>query len=370
MKQLRASIHSPYMEWAKLCSAAPYNLATSGVEGYPLAELGANIQDLEINGPTAYGYPPLQERLARKSQVLPECVVAAAGTSMANHLAMAACFEAGDEVLVEQPTYELLLSTARFLGAKIRRFRRRFEDGFRIDLKEVEKKVTPRTRLIAITNLHNPSSALTDEATLTALGEIAVRCGARVLVDEVYLESIFDAPARSAFHLGKQFVCTNSLTKAYGLSGLRCGWVLAEPELAQRMWHLNDVFAATAVHPGELLSVMALDRLPQIAARARRLLESNRQAVNAFLDSRRDLRCVRPPCGTVVFPKLRRGEVDEFCALLREKYETSVVPGHFFEMPRHFRVGMGGDTEMTAEGLRRLGCALDEYDRRAKSRLS
>jgi len=364
MKQPRSTIRSPYMEWAKLCSAAPYNLATSGVASYPLAELGVNIQDLEVNGPTVYGYQPLQERLARKHQTQPECVVAAAGTSMANHLAMAACFEAGDEILVEQPTYELLISTARFLGAKIRRFRRRFEDDFRIDPQEVEKRVTPRTRLIVITNLHNPSGALTDEATLAAIGEIALRCGARVLVDEVYLEAMFDAPARSAFHLGKQFVSTNSLTKAYGLSGLRCGWILAEPELAERMWRLNDVFAATAVHPGELLSVAALDRLQQIAARAKSILDANRRAVAAFLDSTRKLRCFRPAFGTVVFPQLRQGDVEDFCNLLREEYETSVVPGKFFEMPRHFRIGLGGDTEMTAEGLRRLGCALEEYSKR------
>ncbi|HYL95377.1 MAG TPA: aminotransferase, partial [Terriglobales bacterium] len=95
MKQPRSTIRSLFMEWAKLCSAAPYNLATSGVASYPLAELGVNIQDLEVNGPTVYGYQPLQERLARKNQTQPECVVAAAGTSMANHLAMAACFEPG-----------------------------------------------------------------------------------------------------------------------------------------------------------------------------------------------------------------------------------------------------------------------------------
>ncbi|HSB74859.1 MAG TPA: pyridoxal phosphate-dependent aminotransferase [Terriglobales bacterium] len=361
MKQPRGAVRSPYMEWAKLCSAATYNLATSGLAAYPLSELGATIQDLEINGPAAYGYPPLQERLARKCQVSPQCVVAAAGTSMANHLAMAACFESGDEVLVEQPTYELLLSTARFLGARIRRFRRRFEDDFRIDITEVEKRSTPRTRLIVITNLHNPSGALTDEPTLAALGEIALRCGARVLVDEVYLEAAFESPRPSAVHLGPQFVSTNSLTKAYGLSGLRCGWVLAEPALAERMWRLNDVFAATAVHPGELLSVLALDRLEHIAARARHILDTNRLALNTLLNAHPRLRCFRPPFGTVFFPRLRRGDGEDFCRFLREKYETSVVPGHFFEKPRHFRIGLGGDAEMTAEGLRRLGRALEQY---------
>ncbi len=117
MTEIRTRANSPYMEFAKLRSEATYNLATSGVMGYPLAELPVRIEDLEINGPTIYGYQPLQERLARKKDVAPECVVASTGTSMANHLALAATIEPGDEVLIEEPTYELLLSTARYLGA-------------------------------------------------------------------------------------------------------------------------------------------------------------------------------------------------------------------------------------------------------------
>jgi len=351
------------MEFAKLRSAATYNLATSGVMSYPLAELPVRLNDLEINGPTIYGYAPLQERLARKNGVSPDCVVASTGTSMSNHLAMAATFEPGDEILVEEPTYELLLSTARYLGAEIRRFPRRFEDGFRIDPAIVARHITPRTRLIVITNLHNPSGALMDGDTLRQLGEVALGVGARVLVDEVYMETLFDQPLPSAFHLGKHFLVTNSLTKAYGLSGLRCGWILAEPALAERIWRLNDLFAATPAHPAELLSVIALDNLDRIAARAKHILDSNRRHLNAFLDSRSDLECVRPQFGTVAFPKLKNGDVDQLFTLLTSKYETSVVPGRFFEMPQHFRVGLGGAEPMTAEAFVRLGRALDDLGR-------
>lgn len=361
MTECRTRAASPYMEFAKLRSNARYNLATSGVVGYPLAELPVRLEDLEINGPTIYGFQPLQERLARKNGVSPECVVASTGTSMSNHLALAATLEPGDEVLVEEPTYELLLSTARYLGASIRRFSRRLENDFRVDPDEVKKRITPRTRLIVLTNMHNPSGALVDTETLKAVGEIARSAGARVLVDEVYLEALFDQPMPSAFHLGNHFLVTSSLTKGYGLSGLRCGWILAEPGLAERIWKLNDLFAATAAHPAELLSVIALDNLPKVAARARTLVESNRRHLDAFLDSRRDLECFRPPFGTVFFPKLRRGSVDEFCELLKSSYDTSVVPGRFFEMPEHFRIGIGGETEMTREGLLRLGRALDEF---------
>jgi aspartate/methionine/tyrosine aminotransferase len=361
MNTSRSHAHSDYMEWAKLRSEARYNLAASGVMSYPLSGLPVKLEDLEINGPTLYGYAPLQERLARKNGVSPENVVAAAGTSMANHLAMAATIEPGDEVLVEEPTYELLLSTAQYLGAKIRRFPRKVEDSFGIDPEQVAQHITGRTRLIILTNLHNPSCALTDNATMAALGEVARSVGARVLVDEVYLEAVFDETVKSAFHLGKHFVTTSSLTKGYGLSGLRCGWVLADADLAKRMWRINDLYAATPAHPAELLSVIALDNLERVAARAKALLAANRAKLNAFLDSRSDLECFRPKYGTVMFPKLHSGSVDEFCTLLAQKYETSVVPGRFFEMRQHFRVGIVGDEEITAEGLRRLGLALDEF---------
>jgi len=361
MKQPRTHARSPYMEFAKLHTGARYNLATSGVMSYPLSSLPVRLEDLEINGPTIYGFTPLQERLARKAGVSPDCVVASAGTSLANHLAMAAAFEPGEEVLIEEPTYELLLSTARYLGASIRRFPRRFEDDFRVMPDEVARQITPRTRLIVLTNLHNPSGALIDDATLTSVGEIARSVGARVLVDEVYLEALFDRPWRSAFHLGNQFVVTSSLTKAYGLSGLRCGWILAEPEMVERIWKINDLYSATPVHPAELLSVVALDNLAAISARAKSVVEVNRQALHAFLDAHPQLRCFRPEFGTVAFPRLPRGNGDTFFEYLMRKCETSVVPGRFFEMPLHFRVGIGGDSAITAEGLVRLGQALDQW---------
>ncbi|MCA1606021.1 MAG: aminotransferase class I/II-fold pyridoxal phosphate-dependent enzyme, partial [Acidobacteria bacterium] len=94
--------------------------------------------------------------------------------------------------------------------------------------------------------------------------------------------------------------------------------------------------------------------------RAQTLLDSNRKLLNQFLDNRNDLEAIRPPFGSIMFPRLSQGTADRLCELLREKYETSVVPGRFFEMPAHFRVGLGGDSETLAQGLERLGSALDE----------
>jgi aspartate/methionine/tyrosine aminotransferase len=353
---------SVYMQWAKTRQAARYNLATSGLITHPLSGLPVRLEDLApLARGGGYGYPPLQEALAAHSGVSIANVVAADGTSMANYLAMAAILEPGDEVVVEHPTYELLLAALGYLQAEVRRLPRRPESGFALDPAEIERAVTPRTRLIVITNLHNPSSAFADEANLRSIGEIARHVGARVLVDEVYLDAAFEIAPRSAFHLGSEFVITNSLTKVYGLSGLRCGWVLAEPELTRRMWLLNDLFGVNQAHPAERISVIALQNFEKIRSWSRALLDRNRRLVNEFLATRKDLE-VRPlQFGTVVFPRLLTGSVDSFCELFREKYDGTVVPGSFFEMPDHFRLGIGGESDALAASLERLGAALDEF---------
>ncbi len=360
MTAQREAHASNYMNWAKTQSRASFNLATSGLDNLELSELGVKLEDLALTGTSGYGYPPLLDAIAKRMKVGADSIITATGTSLANHLALAAVVNPGDEVLIEQPTYEPLLALARYLGANVRRFTRRFEDSFAILPGEIEKSISARTRLIVITNHHNPSGVLTGEKTLQAVGEQAQRVNARVLVDEVYLESMFDQRPPTALHLGPQFMATSSLTKAFGLSGLRCGWIVAEPALARELWLLNDLFGVNAAHPAERLSVCAFAQLEQLSAKARTRLETNRSLLNEFLDTRDDLETVRTDSGTTMFPRLRQGTSESLCRLLRDKYETSVVPGSYFELPAHFRVGLGGATEVLREGLERLGKALDE----------
>ncbi|HEV8370000.1 MAG TPA: aminotransferase class I/II-fold pyridoxal phosphate-dependent enzyme [Pyrinomonadaceae bacterium] len=352
-------MHSDYMHWAKTSSQAKYNLATSGLANLTLNDLRVSLDDLEITD-GGYGYEPLMRAIGERYLVNIDSIVTAAGTTFANHLAMAALVRPGDEVLFEQPAYEPMLAAVRYLGADVKRFSRRFVNKFQIDLAEIDSQVTSQTRLIVLTNLHNPSGVLTDVETLHSLGNIARRVGARILVDEVYIETLFETQPRTAFHLGNEFVISNSLTKTFGLSGLRCGWIFAEPELAKRMWLLNDLFAATPVHSGERLSVIAFQQIDELAARSKSVLTRNRQTLNDFLDTREDLEVVRPEFGTVMFPRVAKGTADELCRLLQEKYETSVVPGRFFELPDHFRIGIAGDSEVLEKGLERLDEALDE----------
>jgi aspartate/methionine/tyrosine aminotransferase len=361
MNSLRPDAVSRYLAWAKLHSNARFNLAASGVLDYPLVDLPVRINDLEIGGTGPYGYKPLMARLAAKAGVPEECVVYTHGTSMANYIALTALVRRGDEVLVERPTYDPLLTILDHIGANVSRFERRAEKGFLLGLGELERNITQKTRLVILCNLHNPSSALTEESTMWRVGEMAAKVGARVLVDEVYLETLFDQTWRSAFHLGPNFVVTSSLTKAYGLSGIRCGWILAQPDLVQRMWQIVDFTYGSPVHPAELLAVIALDNLDRVRDRARTLLETNRVLVNEFLAGHADLDCEPSRFGTTVFPRLKTGNAANFVALLREQFETSVVPGEFFEQPQHFRIGFCGATETARGGLERLSAALGVF---------
>jgi aspartate/methionine/tyrosine aminotransferase len=355
---------SEYLHWAKTHPPARYDLTSSGVPYLPLRELPVTLDDLEISGTGAYGYAPLQAAVAARYGVPETSVAAAMGTSMANYLALAAVVRPGDEVLVEHPTYEPLIAAARSLGAEVRHFARRAEDGFRLDPAEVERGITPRTRAVVLTNLHNPSSALADDDELRRIDGLAERVGARVIVDEVYLDALWEPVPRTAFHLGERFICTNSLTKVYGLNGLRCGWILADAEITERAWRLTELLNNIGVHAAERMSVIAFQNLDAVARRSRALLDANAAALNAFYSAHPDAFDVRPHAhGTVSFPRLRAGGVDALCGLLARRYETAVVPGRFFGMPDHLRIGLGVDPTTFREGLERLGAAVGEMGR-------
>jgi aspartate/methionine/tyrosine aminotransferase len=287
-------------------------------------------------------------------------VVTAQGTSGANFLAFAALVKAGDDVLVERPGYDPLIGPVALLGATVTRFDRRFEDGYRLDPAAVRAALTPRTRLIVVTNAHNPTGVVATDEEIDEVGRVAERHGALVLVDEVYLDTATAAGAvRPAAAHSPVFVSTSSLTKSYGLAGLRCGWALAHPDVAERIRRARDIVDGTGAFPAERLSVLAFSLLDRLAARSRRLLDANGRNVRAFLESRPELEYVRPAAGTVVFPRIRGlDDAGPFVARLAREFDTDVVPGHFFQAPAHFRLGFGGRPEVLTEGLSQLGRAL------------
>jgi aspartate/methionine/tyrosine aminotransferase len=354
------TLQSDYMHFAKFGADARYNLASSGVANCELADLRLTMDDLALHGTNTSGYRPLMQRVAERFGVDLGCVVMpGGGCSFANHLAFSVMLSPGDEVLVEDPTYELLTSTLGFLGARMRTFERSPAEAWRLDPDRIAAAITPATRLVVLTNLHNPSSALAPIADVHAVASMAERVGAMVFVDEVYLELLAtDDHAPTAFRDGGNIVVTSSLTKAYGVSGLRCGWILAPPALAERMKRLNDLFGVHPPHVAERMSMVAFDRLPELRARAAAILEANRAAYRAMLGGHPKLDQMIFDQGTTVFPRLLEGDGDRLFERLTAQFETSLAPGRFFARPDRVRIGLGGDPQTTAIGLQRVAEAL------------
>jgi hypothetical protein len=351
--------HAPYMEYAKTRQHARFDLGGSNVLACSVDDLPGALEAVSLSGDNDNGYAPLIEAIAARYGASPSRVTTATGTAGANFFALAAGVESGDDVLVERPGYDPLLGAARLLGARTVRFDRTEASGFALDPDRVRAAMTPRTKAIVITHPHNPTGVAADERALLAVGEIAARAKAYVIVDEVYRD--VSACAGPAFATrGDAFVTTNSLTKSYGLSSLRCGWVIASDDFACRVRRVRDVVDGTGSIVAERLAALAFAHLDRLAERAQMILARNKALADAFLTSRSELRWATS-AGTVVFPRIEGlADVSGFAERLLRERETAVVPGRFFDAPAHFRLGFAGDTDQLRCGLERLAAALDD----------
>jgi aspartate/methionine/tyrosine aminotransferase len=350
-----------YLLWAKGRPHPANDLGRSDVIPCALEDLPGAREALEITGRNDEGWEPLVERLAARYLVRPDQVATATGASGANFLACATLVRPGDDMLVERPGYDPLMAVPLMLGANIVRFDRRFEDGFRLDLDRVAAAMTPRTRLIIVTNLHNPTGVRTSLDGMRELAALAERRGCYVLADEVYLDAVAGPPQAVAASLSPRVVSTSSLTKAYGLSGLRCGWAIADAALAEEIRRVRDLVDGSGSVLTERAAAVAFDHLPDLAGRARRILDPNVALFGRFIASHPALEWVPPDGGTVAFPRLRAAaSADAFVDRLLREFDTAVVPGRFFQAPSHFRVALGIPRDALERGLDAIDRALRE----------
>lgn len=344
---------SPYMEWAKQRPRPRIDLAGSNLFACSLEDVPGARDAVDLAGESPNGYPPLVEAIAARYGVESDNVATAVGCSGANFLALAALVDTGDEVLFEQPGYDPLGAAAEMLGARVLRFGRRFADGWRLDPERIEGALTPRTRVLVISSPHNPSGVLASPEDLSGIARLVERRGVVVLVDEVYRD-LAPAAHPAAATLSPAFVSTSSLTKAYGLASLRCGWALATAEVTAKVRRARDVVDVWSAIPADRLSVVAFRNLDRLAERARGLVEANGRLVRSFLSGRADLECV-PPDATIAFPRFSDGrDSARFAERLLREHGVAVVPGEFFDRPAHFRISFGGATEALEEGLRAI----------------
>lgn len=355
---------APYLRWAKVRPRVTYDLAASGIMAVSTEELfgdAAAKAAFDISGPNDDGYPPLREAIGRRYSMDAECVSIANGAAGANFLVCLALLRAGDDALIELPAYDPLIAAVQVAGANVIHFQRRWEDGFALDPDAVRRAMTPATRLIVISNAHNPSGALAGAEALAEVGRVAATAGARVLVDEVYAEAQHDdSPMpRPAASLGDTFITTSSLTKAYGLAGLRCGWILASRELSARFRESRDVVDGSGPFVAERLALSAFEQIDRLRLRGREILAQNLSTLREMASGNSRLEWLEPQAGTTIFPRVRDiADTSSLVERLIRDHDTVAVPGHFFQQPQHLRLSFSGRPEMVREAAVRLDRAL------------
>ena len=354
-----------HQRWAKDPPPAEIDLAGSGAPQCPARLLKMRSGDFTTRHRAGYGWPPLVAELAARYRVPERRVLpVSGGTSLANWIACAAALDGappGVGAIVERPTYEPLVRAPESLGARVRRLERRFADRFALDLDRLAELVNRRTRLLVVSDLHNPSGVRLDRESLIHAAELLARVGGFVLVDEVYLESLWGGRTDSAARVAPNVLATNSLTKAYGLDGLRAGWILAPEALVPVVRRINDHLGVNGVATGERMAAAALRNLGAIRARIAPRLARNLHAVRRWIARDSRFAWVEPAGGTVCYPRLPKGvDSDAFAAHLLRRHSTLVVPGGFFETNRHVRVGLTAPTATLERGLVRMSRTLDE----------
>lgn len=351
---------SQYLRWARrFYGQVTFDLATSGIPTVASSEpLPA------LAGDDAAMWERLCLAIASHNDVAAGEVLPALGTTQALWLACAALTSPGDEIIVEEPAYEPLVRIAEGVGARVVHVRREARERFAIDPDRIESAMTPRTRAVVVTNLHNPSGVRAGDDVLRAVARAAELRGAFVIVDEVY--SAFDAfvDKRGVFRgsarkLAPNVVAVSSLTKCYGLGPERIGWLLGPSDVIDRAG--DALIASTGMLPRShaRVALAAFSELPTLAARSRRLLAGKRERVAAWVASH-GLSWSAPVEGIFGLVSVP-GREDLTPAIERAALERQVLvaAGAFFGIPDAFRIAWSIPGDLLDEGLERLAEALD-----------
>jgi aspartate/methionine/tyrosine aminotransferase len=343
------------------------NLTESSFADARLSELDLDLSGLLLCYGDHLGKPELRQRIAESCGVGAGDVLVTPGAAAALFIVSTSLLRAGDRLLVVRPNYATNIETPRALGAQLDFLELDFDRGFRLDLDELARRITPQTRLVSLTVPHNPTGTMMSAAELRAAAELVGSRGALLLVDETYREMAFGAPLPSGASLGgAHVIAVSSLSKSYGLPGIRMGWLACrDPKLMETFLAAKEQIVICNSVVDEEIAHRAL------AARERRL-PGIRETIRAHFGIVRDwiagegaLEWVEPSGGVVCFPRIRSGsgvDVGRFYEVLNRKYRTFVGPGHWFEQDRRYmRIGFGWPkTDELSRGLENVSRALAE----------
>ncbi len=342
-----------------------FNLSESSIADQRLSDLGLTIPDMPLLYGEHRGRLRLRELIAADGQGLsPDDVLITTGAAGALFIISTALLGPKDHLVVIRPNYATNLETPKAIGCQVSYIDLSFEDGFRVDPERVAAAVTPATKIISVTCPHNPTGVMLAEPELRRLAEIARQHGCYLLVDETYRDLSFDARLPVAASLGEHVISVSSLSKAYGVPGIRSGWLITrDPALQEIFLAAREQIAICGSVIDEWVAEQVLEQRAEILAVTLTEMRRRRDLVSAWMAGEDLLEWVKPSGGVVCFPRMKAappGGTAAFYRRLLEEHGAYVGPGHWFEMPdSYFRVGYGWPTaeDLTA-GLAAISAAL------------
>jgi len=342
-----------------------YNLSESSITDQTLASLKLELPDLKLLYGEHRGSKVLRSLIAEDSAGLGvDDVLITTGAAGALFIITTSLLGSDDHLVVVRPNYATNLETPKAIGCEITYIDLLFEDAFAIDFDQLAAAVTPRTKIISVTCPHNPTGVMLSLAELQRLVELAREKGCYLLVDETYRDLSYDCVLPLAASLGSHVISVSSLSKAYGVPGIRLGWIVTQDAQLQQLFlaakeQISICGSVIDEWVGEqILSHRTAILVPTLTEMRRRLA-----LVADWIAGEEYLEWVAPSGGVVCFPRMRRepaGGTDAFYRRLLDEQGTYVGPGHWFEMPdTYFRLGYGWPTRAELEaGLKGISAAL------------
>lgn len=350
-----------------------HNLAESSVADASLADLGVDLDGLVLQYGDHLGLPELRAAIAADGAGLsPDDVLVTPGAVAALFIVHTTLLEPGDHLVVARPNYATNVETPRAIGADVEYLDLAYEDGWAVDVDRIAAMLRPTTRLVSLTTPHNPTGSTLSRETLDGvIALVEAHGGARLLLDETYREMTFDEALPVAASLSERVISVTSLSKTYGLPGIRVGWLVTrDRHLFGRFLAAKEQILISGSLVDETIALAALRRRPVWLPEIRARIDEAFRTTAAWIDGNPRFEWVAPRGGVVGFPRIRPDvaaavDLDRFYDVLFERHGTIVGPGHWFEQPRaHFRLGYGWPVlEELRGGLAALDATLDEAPR-------
>ena len=326
-----------------------YNLTESSVRDRSLADLGIELRDLLLFYGDHAGNESFRDLVAEQSGgessgVTRDDVLVTAGAAQALFIIATSLLDKGDHLVVIRPNYATNIETPRAIEADVSFLDLTFEDGFRIDPEKLMALVTPRTKYVSVTLPHNPTGVMMGAADLRSLVGRVESAGCRLLVDETYREMTFGEPLPVAATLSERAISVSSLSKTYGIPGIRTGWLVCrDGELMKTFLAAKEQIGICGSVVDEEIAALAFARREAWLSELRPLIAARLQVVKGWMDGEEMMEWVEPGGGVVCFPRIKPEvpvDADEFYRVLGEVHGAYVGPGYWFEQDRrHMRIG-------------------------------